>query len=459
MKLNKDSIHINDLTNPQSGLKRDMGLTRAIGVMAGLMIGSGIFYVGVYTLDYLGGSSGWALVAWFLAMLYSLGTGLCYAEMGAAMPRAGGTYNFLTAGIGPSVGFAMGWTDFWIACTASISALALGFANYFAPLIGVSGIGVPILACIAIISLSLINMRGVKEGSGVSTLLLFIKVALILFIIVAGLTYKSPQGDPISFSYMGTTSFLGALSLGIIACQWAYDGWSSVCIVAEEIKEPQKNIPRAIAISLGVIGIIYVIFNYVLIRLLPVADIVASDNPTYTIMNMMFGKGAATFLTIGIVLSVLGATNSSILAYPREYYTMARDKRWFPIFGKLNKKTGTPVNSQIFTMVYACIICFFSTFETLVSLTVLATNVFYTLSVVSLFRLRKKYPDIERPYKVWAYPVLPIIVIIASVVIMVANFMSDPKTIIGFLIPLSGLPAYYLFQRYYANKEAAEDIE
>lgn len=454
MEKNKHVIDIKELTQPNSGLKRDMGLVRAIGVMAGLMIGSGIFYVGAYTLDYLHMSSGWALVAWLLAAMYSLGTGLCYAEMGAAMPRAGGTYNFITAGIGPSVGFAMGWADFWICCTASISALALGFAGYLAPLLGIEGIGVPILACVAIISLSLVNMKGVKQGSGVSTILLIIKVALIAFIIVAGLSFKGGGGNPISFVFDGK-NFLGALSMGIIACQWAYDGWSSVCIVAEEIKEPQKNIPRAITLALGTIGTIYLIFNYVLLKLLPVADIVASDNPTYDAVGLMFGKGAATFLTIGIVLSVLGATNSSILAYPREYYTMARDKRWFPIFGKINEKTGTPVNSQLFTMIYACIICFFSTFQTLVSLTVLATNVFYTLSVVSLFRLRKKYPDIERPFRVIGYPVLPIIVIIASVVIMVANFVSDPKTVIGFLIPLSGLPAYYFFQRYYRKKEAA----
>jgi APA family basic amino acid/polyamine antiporter len=458
MDNNKHAIDIQDLIQPESALKRDMGLMRAIGVMAGLMIGSGIFYVGVYTLDYLHMSSGWALVAWTLAALYSLGTGLCYAEMGAAMPRAGGTYNFLTAGIGPSVGFAMGWADFWICCTASISALALGFAGYFAPLIGVTGIGIPIMACVVIISLTLINIKGVKEGSGVSTFLLIIKISLILFIIVTGLTFKGGNGDPISFVFNGK-NFLGALSMGIIACQWAYDGWSSVCIVAEEIKEPQKNIPRAIAIALGSIGFIYLLFNYVLLRLLPVADIVATDNPTYDAVGLMFGKGAATFLTIGIVLSVLGATNSSILAYPREYYVMARDKRFFPIFGKVSEKTGTPVNSLLITMVYACIICFFSTFEDLVNLTVLASNVFYTLSVVSLFRLRKKYPDIERPYKVLWYPVLPIVIICASIVIMIANFVSDPKSIIGFLIPLSGLPAYYFFQKYYAKKEAEGTAE
>ena len=129
------------------------------------------------------------------------------------------------------------------------------------------------------------------------------------------------------------------------------------------------------------------------------------------------------------------------------------------VYGKVNEKTGTPVNSLVLTMIYACIICFFSTFEDLVNLTVLASNVFYTLSVVSLFRLRKKYPDIDRPYKVLWYPVLPIIVICTSIVIMIANFVSDPKTVIGFLIPLSGLPAYYFFQKYYEKQEAGKSAE
>jgi hypothetical protein len=193
------------------------------------------------------------------------------------------------------------------------------------------------MACVVIISLTLINIKGVKEGSGVSTFLLIVKISLILFIIVTGLTFRGGNGDPISFVFNGK-NFLGALSMGIIACQWAYDGWSSVCIVAEEIKEPQKNIPRAIAIALGSIGFIYLLFNYVLLRLLPVADIVATDNPTYDAVGLMFGKGAATFLTIGIVLSVLGATNSSILAYPREYYVMARDKRVLPDLRESKRK-------------------------------------------------------------------------------------------------------------------------
>ena len=455
MKENKSVFDIEELTKPKHGMKRDMGLLRAIGLIAGLMIGSGIFYVGAFVLDYVHLSTGMALLAWILAGLLSLCAGLCYAEMGSAMPRAGGSYIYVTESFGPLAGFTMGWSDFWICQTGSIAALGLGFSQYLGSLFGgFSPLQTSIVACITIIVLSLINMKGVKEGSTVSAVLLVVKIAVMLIVIVSCFTYTGGGGSPIEMKVEGGFGgFVGALSMGVIAALWAFDGWTSICTVAEEVKDPQKNIFRAIAISLIAITIVYMLYNLGIMRVLPADEIAAADNPTFLAMEKIFGSGVAVALTIGIVLSILGAANSTILAYPREYYAMARNKRWFPIFGRVNKKTGTPMNSQIITMIYACIICFITDFGTLIDIAVLTTWIYYSMGVASCMILRKKYPDIERPYKVWAYPVLPIIGVLFGFIMIVANFLTDPVTIVGLLIPLSGIPVYFGFKKYYSTHE------
>lgn len=459
-------FHIEDLVAPNHGMKRDMGLFRAVGLMAGLMIGSGIFYVGVYVLDYVHVSTGMALIAWVLAGFLSLCAGLCYAEMGTAMPRSGGSYVYVTESFGPMVGFTMGWSDFWICQTGSIAALGLGFAQYLGSLFGgFTDLQTSIVGVITIVVLSLVNMRGVKQGSTLSTVLLIIKVAVIVIVMVSCLTYVGGSGDPILFEFDGGFGdMVGAISMGIIAALWAFDGWTSICMVAEEVKNPKRNIPLAIIITLGGLTVIYTLFNIGLMRVLPAAQIAAADNPTFDAMETIYGTGVASILTVGICMSILGSCNSATLAYPREYYAMSRDGRWFPWFGKLDKKSRTPRNSQMFTMVYASIICFISDFGTLIDIAVLATWIYYALAVASCIVLRKKYPDIERPYKVWGYPVLPILVICFAIVMLVANFLTDPTTIIGLLIPLSGIPAYYAFNAYYKKHdfpefEEAEDLD
>lgn len=455
MKNNNSVFDIEELTKPKHGMKRDMGLLRAIGLIAGLMIGSGIFYVGAFVLDYVHLSTGMAVLAWILAGVLSLCAGLCYAEMGSAMPRAGGSYIYVTESFGPLVGFTMGWSDFWICQTGSIAALGLGFSQYVGSLFGgFTSLQTSIVACVTIVLLSLINMKGVKEGATVSTVLLVVKVAVLAIVIVACFTYQGGGESPIEMNIEGGIGgFIGALSMGIIAALWAFDGWTSICTVAEEVKNPQKNIFRAICISLVVITLVYMLYNLGIMRVLPAEEIAASDNPTFNAMEKIFGSGVAIALTVGIVLCILGAANSTILAYPREYYAMARNKRWFPIFGRISKKSGTPVNSQIITMIYACIICFIADFQRLIDIAVLTTWIYYTMGVASCIILRKKYPNIERPYKVWAYPVFPIIGVLFGITMVIANFLTDPVTSIGLLIPISGIPAYYGFKKYYSTHE------
>lgn len=452
-KETKSMFNIEELTAPNHGMKRDMGFFRAVGLMAGLMIGSGIFYVGAFVLDYVHLSTGMALLAWLLAGLMSLCAGLCYAEMGTAMPRSGGSYVYVTESFGPMAGFTMGWTDFWIVQTGSIAALGLGFAQYLGSLFGgFSDLTTSLVAVATIVILSIINMKGVKEGSTLSSLLLIVKIVVIAIVIISCFTYQGNDGAEIAINYEGSVGgFVGAISMGVIAALWAFDGWTSLCMVAEEVKEPQKNIPKALIVTLVGLTVIYMLFNLGIMRVLPAEEIAAADNATFVAMEKIFGTGIASVLTVGVVISILGSCNSTLLAYPREYYAMARDKRWLPFFGKVDKKTGTPRNSQMVTMIYASIICFFADFQSLIDIAVLATWIYYSMGVASCIVLRKKYPQIERPYKVWGYPVLPIVVVLFGVIMLIANFVTDPSTILGLLIPISGIPAYWIFKSYYSK--------
>lgn len=197
-KERKSQFNIEELTAPNHGMKRDMGFFRAVGLMAGLMIGSGIFYVGAFVLDYVNLSTGMALLAWLLAGIMSLCAGLCYAEMGTAMPRSGGSYVYVTESFGPMVGFTMGWTDFWITQTGSIAALALGFSQYLGSLFGgFSSLTTSLVAVATIIVLSIINMIGVKEGSTLSTVLLVVKIVVIAVVIISCFTFDGGMGSEI----------------------------------------------------------------------------------------------------------------------------------------------------------------------------------------------------------------------------------------------------------------------
>lgn len=459
-KERKSQFNIEELTAPNHGMKRDMGFFRAVGLMAGLMIGSDIFYVGAFVLDYVNLSTGMALLAWLLAGIMSLCAGLCYAEMGTAMPRSGGSYVYVTESFGPMVGFTMGWTDFWITQTGSIAALALGFSQYLGSLFGgFSSLTTSLVAVATIIVLSIINMIGVKEGSTLSTVLLVVKIVVIAVVIISCFTFDGGMGSEIIMNFEGSIGdFVGAISMGVIAALWAFDGWTSICMVAEEVKDPQKNIPRALIITLAGLTLVYLLFNIGLMRVLPAEEIAAADNATFDAMEKIFGTGVASILTVGVVICILGSCNSTVLTYPREYYAMARDKRWLPVFGKVDKKSGTPKNSQIITMAYASIICFFADFQSLIDIAVLATWIYYSMGVASCIVLRRKYPEIERPYKVWGYPVLPIIVVIFGIIMLAANFITDPSTVLGLLIPLSGVPAYFIFKAYY-NKHPFPEFD
>ncbi len=434
----------------KTGLRKELGLFHSVSIVGGIMIGSGIFYVSTYVLIRSGLSAGFAILAWVIAGFMSLMAALCYAELGTSMPQAGGTYNYISKAFGPGIGFSMGITDFFISQSGSISALAVGFTTYFSILVPLTQWQIKALAIALIVVLSCVNMSGVKKGGNVQGIFMVAKLVPIAIIIVCGLI-MGKMNNPMEIIPGEGLNPMSAFALSIVAALWAYDGWSSVYIVAEELKNPQKDLPKAVTI--GVLGVtsVYVLFNLALLKILPISEIIATEAPGTMAAEALFGKPGAVLVTVGALIAIFGSCNGCILAYPREYYAMARDKRFFDIFAKINPKTGTPINAQIATMVVSCVLILFGTFEQLTALVAFCAWIYYTLGVASVYVFRKKNPEMERPYKVWGYPVLPAVTILLSLVVLVTTLWEDPvNSVVGVVVPIAG---YILYHVYFKKKE------
>ncbi len=436
----------------QQGLRKELGLFHSVSIVGGIMIGSGIFYVSTYVLERSGLSAGFAILAWVIAGLMSLMAALCYAELGTSMPQAGGTYNYISKAYGPGIGFSMGITDFFISQSGSISALAVGFTTYFSLLVPLTEWQIKGMAIAIIVVLSLVNMMGVKKGGNLQGIFMIAKLVPIGIIIVCGLV-MGKMNNPMDIVPGEGMNPLSAFALAIVAALWAFDGWSSVYIVSEELKNPKRDLPRAVIIGVLGVTIVYVLFNLALLKVLPIDEIVATEAPGSMAAQAIFGKPGAVLVTVGALIAIFGSCNGCILAYPREYYAMARDKRFFKVFAKINPKTGTPVNAQLATMVVSSALILFGTFEQLTALVAFCAWIYYTLGVSSVYVFRKKYPDMERPYKVWGYPVLPAVTILLSLVVLVTTLWEDPmNSAIGVAIPVAGYILYHIYFKKQADK-------
>ena len=344
----------------------------------------------------------------------------------------------------------MGWSDALIGIPGNV-AIAMVGATYIGTLFGgFSAMQIAILAASICVILTLVNMLGAKQGSMLSTVLLFIKVAAILCVILACFLFGKQTGDPITFANTtGSGSIVSAISFAVVAVLWCFDGWNSICHMAGEIKNPKKNISRVMIVTLIGITAIYLLFNLAIMRILPIKEIIASENVTFDVVGILFGKGAATVITVAIICSVIGSLNSCILVYPREVYAMSRDYRWFSPCGRLSKKRRQPVAASIYILIMMVFYCFATSFQTLVNIMVLYNWIYFMLAVLGVIVLRKKRPDLERSYKVPGGPVIPILVSLCAIVMLVVNFVWDHSTAWGFIIPLTGIPAYYGFHYFY----------
>ncbi len=446
-----------ELSSEKTELRREVGLFGGISVLAGIMIGSGIFYIGGIVLERSGMSLGLALLVWLVGGLVTLMSGICYAELGAMMPKAGGSYVYLREAYGERVAFMSGFSNFILGSSGSNAALAVAFSSAIASVLPGSGfaqndIAQKALAIAMIVLLTIINIFGVKLGSTVQNIFMVLKMLPIFLILVCGIVMggESPSLSIIPASNPRVFEIFGMIAFGVVATMWAYEGWTNLNGIAEEIKKPKKNLPLAIIISIISVTVLYILFNYAVYRVLPYETIVSMiEGGNYYLgtaaAGSLFGNAGGIIVGAAMILAIFNSLNGCVMVFPRTYYAMARDGAFFKGMAKLHPTYKTPVNALIVSGIVSVALVCARDLGQLTSLVAFCAMVFNGLTFYAVVLLRKKYPGMERPYKVWGYPVMIVVICLIMVGLMINTFQEDPVTsIIGLAVPAIGLLLYEL---------------
>lgn len=468
---NKEDNMNNKKNDSSSGgqFKKEIGLFGGISLVAGMTIGSGIYYLGTYVMERTGMSLGLSLVCWIVGGIISILGGLCFAELGASMPVAGGQTIYLNRAYHPILGFINGFNLFFINGSGSTAALAIASVGFLG---GVTTLSVGMskaLAILLIVVFTVINLFGVKKASYLQNFTMVFRLLPIVLIIVLGLVMGQESPDlSLSPALEGETSLVGVISLigyATFASLWAYEGWANMNSVAEELRNPKKDLPLAIIISLGLITVIYTLFNLSIYKVLPFDTIssMMADGDLYlgsaVAKNLMGNLGYALVLS-GMIVGVLGTLNGGILVFPRTYYAMAKDGYFPKKLAKLNNK-GVPGNAIVASSVIACILVCLKDLDALVSLVIFFQAALNMLTVIGVIICRKKYPNIERPYKVLGG--IPTVVVTAALfaVLLINQLVTDTaNSLIGLVIPVIAIPVYYYFKKQNGGKDySAENLE
>lgn len=438
------------------GFKKEISLFGGVSILGGIVIGSGIFYIGSYVMMRTGMSIGLSLLSWILGGVISLLGGICYAELGASDPRAGGLTVYLNKAYSPLLGFLNGFTNWLIGGPGSIAAIAIALPSALTAVIPMGEWTIKIVAIALILGLTIVNYFGVKFGSRVQNISMIAKIIPICIIMVLGLTFGDVSPDLSLAPRSGNanfTSMINMVAFAVVASLWAYEGWSNLNIVAEEIKNPRKNLPLAIIISIVSITGIYTLFNYSIFRVIPIEEIeqLLANNQFYLgsyAAEKLLGRAGNILVIAAMVVSMFGSLNGCILAFPRMYYAMSVEGYFFKSFGNLHPKYKVPHVALIVQCIISIALVLLRNLNQLASLVVFSGMLFNTLGVFAVLMYRKKFPGLARPYKAIGYPITVILTTLVFLGLMINTFIGDPKTsIVGLAIPAIGIIFYSIFRR------------
>jgi basic amino acid/polyamine antiporter, APA family len=448
-------------------LKRDLGTWPAMSIVVGTVIGSGIFLVPKTMISRVGSVPA-VFAVWIVGGLLSLAGALSYAELAAAIPEAGGEYAYLREAYGPLWGFVYSWTQLLVAKSGSIATLATGFFLYltiFFPSFDVVFYSIPlpigpgggplefrygqIFAIVLILLLAWLNYYGVKLGGSVQVVVTVIKVALIGFIILAGLgfghAHAATSGVPIA--PLTFTGFIAAL----VAALWAYDGWNNVSMVSSEIKEPQKNLPLALIGGTLTVIAIYLLANAAYFYVLKPEEVAGGTRVAADMMQKILGGAGANAVSVAAMISIFAALNGSILSGARVPYAAARQGYLFRALGRVNPEHHTPGVSIIVLTILAALLVLSGRYDDLFNLVIFASWILYGMTAAAVIVLRWKQPDLPRPYRTLGYPLVPLLFIIGAVILLVSTII-DPQhrreSLMGIGLILAGLPFYVYWKKH-----------
>jgi len=494
------------LEKSDEGFVRGLGLVDSTMIVAGSMIGSGIFIVSA-DIARQTGSPGGLLLTWVITGLLTIFAALSYGELAAMMPKAGGQYVYLRESYSPLWGFLYGWTLFLVIQTGTIAAVAVAFARFLGVLVPwisaenyvISPINLSsnyaislstqqLIAILMIVLLTALNTQGLALGKWIQNLFTSAKTLALVALILLGIFVGGAAG---TFAYnwenlfvahnpatikpdyfanflpevtvnSGLWGFIVAYCVAQVGSLFSADAWNNITFTAGEVKNPERNIPLSLALGTGLVITLYVLANFAYLNTLTIQQIqTAPDDRVGTAaLQVIFGDWGATLMAIAIIISTFGCNNGLVLAGARVYYAMAKDNLFFSATGRLNKN-HVPAVALVLQGIWTCVLVLPRTvyneggvvkygnlYSTLLDYVVFAVLIFYILTIIGLFILRRKRPDADRPYKAFGYPVVPMIYILAAGLISLVLLFYKPKTSLpGLLIVLTGVPIYFIWKR------------
>ena len=425
-------------------LPRTVGLLPAVMVLVGVTIGSGIFRVPADVAGGLG-TSGPVLLAWVLGGVLALFGALPLAALAAMYPRSGGVFAYIEEGIGPMPAFLFGWSQLAVIRAAALGAISTIFAEYFSYFVPLSPVAVQRVAALLILVVGILNYLGVKKASAVTNVATAVKYgALILLVVFA---FTSPTGSVRNFSpvWSGAIS-MSALATVMVSVMWAYDGWADLSFMSGEIKDPSRTLPRALIIGTLLIIAIYLLVNLAYIYLVPVPEIAQSRLIASTAVERIpiLGAAGAGLISAVVMISTFSSVNATMMTSPRIFFGMADRGLFFPAIARVSPRFKSPSTAIFLATGLGVVYVLFNDFKELADKFVLGIWPFYILAVLAVFVLRKRSPELPRPYRVLGYPVVPAIFLLASIGMILNALITDPKnTGITFGIILVGIPVYY----------------
>lgn len=473
--------------------KKSLNLFDSTAIVVGSMIGSGIFIVSADMSRALG-SPGWVMVAWMITGLMTVFAALSYGELAAMMPKAGGQYVYLRESYSPMMGFLYGWTLFTIIQTGTIAAVAMAFAKFmgvifpwfseqrvFLDLGFIKFNVVQLLAIASILLLTYINSRGIRIGKIIQNSFTYTKALVLLGFIIIGLVFARNAGAiDLNFdifwdaqqtdkagavTQLSGFAIIAALGVAMVGSLFSADAWNNITFTAGEVIKPKRNIPLSLFLGTLIVIVLYLLANVVYFQALPLRgdpegitatargiQFATNDRLGTASMESIFGPAAALIMAVFVILSTFGCNNGLILSGARVYYAMAGDGLFFKKVGNLNAN-AVPARALWIQAIWASGLCLSGTYGQLLDYVVFAVLIFYVLTILGIFILRKKRPDAERPYKAFGYPIIPALYILIAVLIMVILLIYKPIfTWPGLIIVVIGIPVYYIWKAVNSKK-------
>jgi len=443
---------INEADQWGERLARRLGFWSAVAVLVGSTIGSGIFRVPAVVAGEIGDPTAF-LIAWTVGGAVALTGALTIAELCAAYPRSGGIYVFLREAFGPGTAFLFGWAELLVIRPASYGAIAITSSSYFLRVMGVDGAvavaGLPVsyeqlLGAGLIGVVGMVNYRGIQWGAVLQNVSTLFKVAALVLLVVIGFAF----GERLVGGGGGeATVRLSPFLVAMIAILWAYDGWADISFIAGEVRDPQRVLPKALVVGTVTIVALYLAANLVYLYLIPIGDMPMADLIAADVARLVVGPVGVTLVGAAVAVSTFGTLNGSMMTAPRIFYALAEDRLFFRAIARVDPATRTPTAAIVLAVGLGMGFVLVRTFAQLANQFVIGIWPFYALAVLAVFILRRRRPDLERPYRVWGFPVVPIVFLVASVFLLGNYLVAEPLAFtVNVAVILAGLPIYAVWR-------------